>query len=437
MARALATINSVVGSNVDFTIDAVAQLDNSNEGGESTFLWSLLDQPVGATDSLSDPNIKNPTLRPKKEGTYVVQLTVNQGTGTEDTDVLVLAVKQLKTRRRVPGASETTQAEATKGWSGSLNEILRDVDSMRADPGFVVGIVGASGLQRGAICKVEATDTIKTGLPGEETMPKFTRALATSAANVRGLIGILISDVNGSTTPASGSLCYFRIFGLIGNFTGAPTVADPVFVNDAGDFSLTEGTYRRCVGFVASSSGGTYRIWYDGRLLDSSPEFVAVDVPNSGTVVGASGKARLRGSSGRLQQSRGGGPYHDVIDSNRVFAELSGDATTTSGTWVDLLVANITVGTPGIVDILTTFSGANSDANEQVYLRLLVDGAPVNRGAQFRLGSGAIAYRKTGLSAAAHSVTVQWYVSGGVGMIRPVASVDTDHLSLLVEEVGT
>jgi PKD repeat protein len=313
MPAANISVNGVDGSNTDLPINTLVQLNNQNIGGETTYTWSILDQPPGTADALSSTTIQNPTFTPKKEGTYLIKLVVNQGLGTEVEDKVVCAVRQLKTRRRVPAAGETTQADASDGWAVALNELQRDIDSLRADPGFVVGVVGAAGLSEGAICKVEAVEVLKSGLPGEERVPKFTRALATSSANVRGLLGILIQGVDGDTTPDSGAVAQFRIFGLTRPFTGTPVVGDAVFVNDAGDFSLTEGTFRRVVGFVAEVSGGQYRIWFDGRLLDVNPWFNTLDIPNTSTGVGAAGKSRLRANGDRLQVSDNAAAYRNVM----------------------------------------------------------------------------------------------------------------------------
>src|SRR3989304_312459 len=127
MPQSLIKVNAVVGSATNLPINGPAQLDNQNGGGETTYTWSILDQPEGTIDSLSSTSIQNPTFTPKKEGSYLVRLIVNQGQPDEQRNAVVCSVRQLKTLRRIPAAGETIEADTARGWATDVNRFLTDV----------------------------------------------------------------------------------------------------------------------------------------------------------------------------------------------------------------------------------------------------------------------------------------------------------------------
>lgn len=264
MPQARIKINGVLGSNTDLPINTLVQLDNQNIGGESTYNWTILDQPPGTADTFSSPTLQNPTFTPKKEGTYLIELVVNQGLSDEQKNRVVVGILQLKTRERIPAAGETTEADTADGWALANNAMLRRMDLLFADPGILVGVAGAAGLVRGDVLRCTALATIKTGLPGQEQVPSFTKALATTLAQVDELLVVLESGVDGSTTPASGALIKVRYIGKFTGLSGTPAVGDPVYVSDTGVLTLAAGTVRRQLGSVARVSGGLYDVWCNG-----------------------------------------------------------------------------------------------------------------------------------------------------------------------------
>ena len=60
------------------------------DGDPLTFFWELSAQPTGSTAILSDPSLVNPTFVVDLPGTYVVLLTVNDGTVDSDVDFLTI-----------------------------------------------------------------------------------------------------------------------------------------------------------------------------------------------------------------------------------------------------------------------------------------------------------------------------------------------------------
>ena len=264
MAQAKITINGTPGSNDDLPINTLVNLSNQNAGGETTYNWTIVDQPEGTADNLSSATVQSPTFTPKKEGTYELLIVVNQGLATEVRDTQFVGIRYLKTRERAPGAGETTQADATKGWSKPLNRILSRVDGVIAQPGLIVGVTGAGGLVPGNVLRINATAIIKSGLPGQETVPQFATAPATSTGNLDEYLYVLVSGIDGSLTPSSGALIYARWMGLYLNLTGSPTVGASVFVSDTATISTSAGSNSRRIGHVVRSSAGTYDVWIEG-----------------------------------------------------------------------------------------------------------------------------------------------------------------------------
>jgi hypothetical protein len=266
MTQALITVNTIAGSNTDLPINTIVQLNNTGNGGESTYLWSILDQPPGTTDALSSTTIVNPTFTPKKEGSYLVQLIVNNGLADQQVNRVVCAVKQLKTRTRVPAAGETTEADANDGYAADANASLRLLDTMRADPGIVVVQLGYSAAAQDVLA-ITGVAVIKSGLPGQETVPLVTKALATSASVLSDPLLLLLAAVDGGALT-SGKLAYARAFGLVTPASSAALVgaADEaaVYVADTGVLDDTVGTNSRKLGKVVDTAGGTISVFFNG-----------------------------------------------------------------------------------------------------------------------------------------------------------------------------
>lgn len=260
------------GSQLDAKINSVVNLDNLNAGGELTFTWSILDQPPGAADSLSSVSAQNPFFTPKKEGSYLLRLIVNQSLPTEQEDRVVLAVAQLKTRERMPAAGETNESDTSDGWAVSMNSLLRRVDTLLSDPGIIVGVNGSGGtLNRGQVVRAPATDIIKGTLPGQETVPSFTTVTAATLSTIDELLCIVEGTPSGLPgVPGVGSaenrLMKVRYIGRIGALPiagPAPTAGDVLFVNDAGAVSSVQGTIRRRIG-SSMTTGSPADVWFNG-----------------------------------------------------------------------------------------------------------------------------------------------------------------------------
>lgn len=120
-------------------------------------------------------------------------------------------------------------------------------------------------------------------------------------------------------------------------------------------------------------------------------------------------------------------------------ADLASDVSTNSTSFVDLL--SLDISTVGSSFLLISVSAGLTDSNNniQVYLRLVVDDI-VKRGVVSRTsGTGiaesfAIVYRQP-VTTGTHTVKVQWRVSANTGRCRPATQPDSEHCTIVVEEV--
>jgi len=261
--QALITVNGTPGSDNDLPINLLVQLDNANIGLELTYLWSVLDQPAGTADALSSTTLQNPTFTPKKEGTYLIELVVNATLPTEQRNQVICAVRQVKTRERIPAAGETVE-DGTRGWALANNGYLQRIDHLLADPGVMVGVAGAGTPGTGNIVRMTGTQAIKIGLPGQENLPILDMATATTALDVQQPLCIVIGKVGGGAI-APGDLIQVR---YIGRYEGVAipgaVLGQAVYVSDLALPSLTPGTVVRQIGAVGAAYAGSFDLWFDG-----------------------------------------------------------------------------------------------------------------------------------------------------------------------------
>jgi hypothetical protein len=319
MPQARILVNSFPTSQDDVAISVLVQLDNQSLGDESTYAWSILDQPPGTTDVLSSTSTKNPSFTPKKEGTYLIKLTVDLGLPTEQSDTKVVGVRQLKTRERIPAAGESTQADSSDGWATAMNALLRRIDALLSDPGIIVGVAGGTGLTRGTILKAQGGYVIKSGLPGQETVPLFTLATAATLPSTDELLCSMEGSVSSGGTPALNALCKTRYIGRLANVAvtggagGSP--GDTLYLDDTGRPSRTQGTVRRQIGSImADLGGGNYDVWFDGvggaDITPITVGYMLYGAPASGMT----GAKRFDGSN--ATGSSAGVPYTFISGDN-------------------------------------------------------------------------------------------------------------------------
>lgn len=288
MAQAVIIINGTPASEDDAPIAIIVTLDNQNNGGEVSFFWEIIDQPPGPPDFLSSSVLQNPTFTPLKEGTYLIQLTVNG----DLVDRKIVGVRQILTNLRIPAAQETVQ-DGTRGWATTAGQLLQLLDQKAADPGVFIAAVDAlaPAVSVGEVVRATSTETLKFGLPGQQDISGWAGTNATIIQNVDQELGVVTGAVDGGFGPfPAGTLILIRLIGMYQNLVGVPVAGDPVYVNDAGFLDFVPGTIPRKMGNITRVSGGTYDVWIDGLspsdgvalagpapvLVSKAPAFVGV-----------------------------------------------------------------------------------------------------------------------------------------------------------------
>lgn len=270
MAAAVPTINGIAGSNppngMALVVGNTVQLNNVNAGGEVTYLWEILDAPEGSLTELSNAALQNPTFVVDCEGTYLIKLTVNRTLATEVSAKIIAAVSQLKSGLRIPAAGESTEMSTARGWALSTNRDLIALDALYADPNSTVGI--AAGTESlGHVLYISSVATIKAGLPGEEKLPVFASAAASSLVQTDKPLYIFVGKVGGGSSVIAGNLLRAKQSGLVGPLVLSGGVAgDAVYLDDTGTLDVSSGTYARRVGHIAYVSGADYYVAFNGNL---------------------------------------------------------------------------------------------------------------------------------------------------------------------------
>lgn len=273
MPQADIEINAVASSNEDLPINTVVQLSNNDVGDESTYDWSIISQPPGPADALSSLVIENPTLLPQKEDTYLIQLIVDLGLPGESTDRKLFRVRRLKTDAALIATAESTQG--TQGaWSFPQNETLNKILNHVYDGDVIVAQAGGP-LTAGASVQLDETNTIKTGLPGEERLPRANSINATDPSIASKIVGIVVGKPNGDTVVLANDLVLVRMTGFfdLANI-GVPAIGDPVFVNDSGVLALIQGTNRKKMGVVIDDTAGAWRAYLSTLTEEGGPHAI-------------------------------------------------------------------------------------------------------------------------------------------------------------------
>lgn len=262
MATAVITINATPGSNGNLPINSLVQLDDAGVGAV-TWAWTIVDQPAGPADVLSNATIQNPTFTPTKEGSYLINLVVNAG-GTPAEDQQIAAVLQDRTQLRIEAAGETTELNPSRGWAAPSDQWKQLIDKLAADDGIIVAQAGAS-VGRGQVVWFNNASVRLSTLPGQYSVPTAFVAQASTAADIVGTLGVVEGNVNGNTSVPMGQLARVRLLGLFANFAGAFAPGSNLYVDNTGALNTTPGATKRLVGYVVANPGGTsYSAFVDG-----------------------------------------------------------------------------------------------------------------------------------------------------------------------------
>jgi len=151
-------------------------LSNADDNGVRGWRWTLLSVPRGSSAVLSNVVAAQPTLEPDIEGTYLIQLQVNEGL-TGEVDTVAVAVRNAPItigpdtfNTRYIASAETVEANWEAAWAnpGNPNDTgwWEDLDQWLHLLQAVAGAIGGSGGGTEAI-----TNPALTGGPGDTLSP--------------------------------------------------------------------------------------------------------------------------------------------------------------------------------------------------------------------------------------------------------------------------
>jgi hypothetical protein len=120
---------------------------------------------------------------------------------------------------------------------------------------------------------------------------------------------------------------------------------------------------------------------------------------------------------------------------------LAVDASTNSGTWVDLLSSSVTttIGTQLLLFAHVSCDNSNNKGSAIQYFRLNVDGTGQKGvAATVQVNAEPVTVALVGqasVTAGSHTVKLQWYTSKGTVRCRPVTLPDENSAVMITEEV--
>lgn len=124
---------TVAGSDIDFTgggtpYGAPAFNDNifiTYDCSPTNYSWVLLDRPDASAAVLVPTfNAYEIQITPDVQGSYLIQVTVDNGAGSENVSSGIVSVNTLKKSISIPAAGEETELSTTKGWQAKLEDAV-------------------------------------------------------------------------------------------------------------------------------------------------------------------------------------------------------------------------------------------------------------------------------------------------------------------------
>lgn len=109
----------------DLALNLPVTMLNQDNTGVTTWLWTMLDRPVGSSAAIVTPTASTTTFTPDVIGTYLIKLIVNGGEAFQKKGA---AVKTINLLYRIPAATETTEFDGYRGWARDVNFALQQLD---------------------------------------------------------------------------------------------------------------------------------------------------------------------------------------------------------------------------------------------------------------------------------------------------------------------
>ena len=350
--------------------------------------------------------------------------------------------------------------------SGSITFQANGAISSLGTSGTLTLTSGSGGtVSAGGVLKLQSGSGGSTSGKGGD-LQLFAGPAAGSTGGAGGDVSLLAGAAAGSTGGVGGSISLTAGAALIGNQAGGGvtlTGGAPSGTGTSGAVTLIGANNTSSVGGNVVLRGGRGSaalndgvVQIDRTSVDNRASRLRFVGDNAGTVDLKAGSSvtsyaltlpTAQGASNSCLSNDGAGVtswsttgFNKFLQSQ--FTQITVDTTTGSVTFVPFLSQSITISSTTNFLIVHFSAGAsNLTNNNNVIFRLTIDGAAI-RGAAITSSpatapqSSSIVYRTTGLSVGAHTVAIQWRVNSSTGRVRPVTAPDTEHASLLVEEVS-
>ncbi len=170
---------AVFGTLTDGAVNCTSQVT----GGVTGYVWQLIDQPSGSMLALGtfSTSASGSFGTPLVRGSYLVALTVTNGTPAEDVTVILVFTIKEASGRYIPSFKSSDVAVTfggnQRGWSPCMEEWLKYIDTIPF-PGMVITGFGAN------TSLVECSQTVVTpGFTASYTGPAVATALLTNSVN--------------------------------------------------------------------------------------------------------------------------------------------------------------------------------------------------------------------------------------------------------------
>lgn len=139
--------NGVAGrSRDDIVAGAAVVLQNTDNTGVQSWRWRIVSRPPSSTASLTDPSAASPSFTPDVEGTYLIELIINEGRTASERQRRIAAIRQDINGElcRIPAARETNEAnwliggvENEDGWQPDMTQLLTALGGGGAGGGLI------------------------------------------------------------------------------------------------------------------------------------------------------------------------------------------------------------------------------------------------------------------------------------------------------------
>ena len=126
-----------------------------------------------------------------------------------------------------------------------------------------------------------------------------------------------------------------------------------------------------------------------------------------------------------------------------VTSQITVDTSTSSASFTSFLTTDVIVqNNNSVLLVFFSVSGTTASGTASMFFRVLLDGVAqrsvgMSPPSSTRPGAAFLVLRLSGVAAGTRTVAVQWRVSASTGRVRPVTNPDSEHASLVVQEVSS